>query len=269
MRDTKVSKVAYLHSRRKQVTIMASNNIEYNPEQHDYIVTASRFPLVSPEKLQLRIIAKTYMNQGRCYVGFDINTKTLWRPVKTTEENSCCWGTTIQVLETGMPELKINEVYEFTIIKRNPTDIPYPHHYNDVLVSSQFSEITPSSFPGWNLFDEVVPCSFNTVSSVFCPGIIQEKKYIYEHTLCPSAGIYKCKSTQLQMYIVNNVKRRLKIQDGNVQYDFPVTASYFKYPFGGEDVLVVLGLGRPFAGTFPIMFAPRRCYILVIGIITK
>ena len=59
-------------------------------------------------------------------------------------------------------------------------------------------------------------------------------------------------------------------------YDFPVKAqnqdallkSLNERP-ANTPVLVLFGLGRPFAGTGVKVYNPRRCYILVIGVIMQ
>ena len=59
-------------------------------------------------------------------------------------------------------------------------------------------------------------------------------------------------------------------------FDFPVKAqnqdALLKSLNGrpaNTPVLVLLGLGRPFAGAGVNVYNPRRCYILVIGVIMQ
>ena len=83
-----------------------------------------------------------------------------------------------------------------------------------------------------------------------------------------------CKGSNIRIFEKKNrrgiLKLRVAITDVDGEYDLPYTGvdalpSRFSH---NEEVLVVLGLTRPWAG-FKNEYSPLRCYLLVLRIIRK
>ena len=115
----------------------------------------------------------------------------------------------------------------------------------------------------------LVPSSTTVVTDIFLDKI-KEKRYIEECTNCPSVGILRCKVTDIKI-LEDDSKYRCKIFS---EFNFPVTAQNRALLITDladcapeNSLLVLLGLARPFTGENN--FNPRRCYIMVIGIIRK
>ena len=225
------------------------------------------------QSLQLVIAASTFMRNGfECVIGWSIEDMKLIRPVTNVAGNS--WK-----LET----FTVGCQYEFVIVDSNPSDAIYPHKSEDIIVGAtpdlMFSTdpLTGVPFVPVNtesqMYNMLFGSSVESVYSVFAPGVIYEGKYIIEGTECPSVGILQCNLGDIMMYKNPfNISRCRIFQ----VFDFPVTAqnrdallnSLNERP-ANTPVLVLLGLGRPFAGTGDNVYNPRRCYILVIGVIMQ
>ena len=109
-----------------------------------------------------------------------------------------------------------------------------------------------------------------SVTEIFptCKG----ESYILDGTNCNSFGILQIKIESLSFEI--SKKSRIKFRDGR--------KNYFNLSWTSEDslekyqdllqtnketeVLVILGLGRPWSGD--LKFHVKRCYILAVGILT-
>ena len=225
------------------------------------------------QSLQLVIVASTFMRNGfECVIGWSIEDMKLIRPVTNVAGNS--WK-----LET----FTVGCQYEFVIVDSNPSDAIYPHKSEDIIVGAtpdlMFSTdpLTGVPFVPVNtesqMYNMLFGSSVESVYSVFAPGVIYEGKYIIEGTECPSVGILQCNLGDIMMYKNPFNKSRCRIFQ---VFDFPVTAqnrdallnSLNERP-ANTSVLVLLGLGRPFAGTGDNVYNPRRCYILVIGVIMQ
>ena len=98
-------------------------------------------------------------------------------------------------------------------------------------------------------------------------------KYVLEHTKCPSVGVYKCKRENLRITTKNDSRggRRCEItQDARVVYNYKITAVDDKLPDVdfSEDVLVILGLTRPYQGPSH-QYTKLRCFVIVVGFVTR
>ena len=100
------------------------------------------------------------------------------------------------------------------------------------------------------------------------------ESYILDGTNCNSYGILCIKMESLSFEI--SQKSRIKFRDGRKNYfnlswtsqdslekykDLPQTEK-------NTEVLVILGLGRPWSGG-DLKFNVKRCYILAVGILTQ
>lgn len=189
------------------------------------------------------------------------------RPILRTETSQCCWVPTD-------PPFQVGEVHLFQISCRHPPEIPHPHRADDVLLEYRQILSGNPNMPDL-LYDHLVSHSHQSVMDVFGDTNIVQKEYIVEvieGTDCPSVGICRCKGKNLQFYANEYGKKRCKInQQEALSFDFPITCcslqTYGILPPADDNVLVILGLGRPFDGNGK--FDPKRCYILIIGIISE
>ena len=111
-----------------------------------------------------------------------------------------------------------------------------------------------------------------SVSEIFpaCKG----ESYILDGTNCNSYGILSIKMESLSFEI--SQKSRIKFRDGRKNYfnlSWTSEDSLEKYQDLLEtkketEVLVILGLGRPWSGG-DLKFNVKRCYILAVGILTQ
>ena len=160
--------------------------------------------------------------------------------------------------------------YRFVIGDSTPKSA-FPHKHEDIVVDR-----CPS--PGHvqlqepKLYEMLLPSSTTVVTDIFPPDKIKENRYIEECTNCPSVGILRCKVPDIKIS-KNDSNYRCEIFS---EFNFPVTAQNRESLITDladcapeNSLLVLLGLARPFAGTEQCNFNPRRCYIMVIGIIRK
>lgn len=212
------------------------------------------------DQLNLLIIVKTKMNNGYCFIGWDMISGGLVRPILRTATNQCCWQETDPVLDVG-------QQHRFQVYSRNLKEIPFPHKSNDVLV--HYLESIPAE--EITMFDLLGAESCNRVEDVFNGADIKERRYVIEGDMCPSAGIYRCSGKNLSVFDFKfrdgNMKKRCQIIEGEITFLFPITALQPYFPTN-EDVLVIIGLARPFPG-YNGEYNPKRCTIIVLGIIPK
>lgn len=215
----------------------------------------------APEQLNLLMIVKTKMLNGYCFIGVEMEHGDLVRPILRTGTDMCRWAPTD-------PELKVGQEYQFKLLSRYVEEIPYPHRKNDVHV--QYLKHLPP--PNLTLFDILVGHSHRSIEEVFRGGNIIEKKYINVDTNCPSVGIYKCSGECVSLnrsYEAGKPKTRCNIKEGEVTFSFSYTSLADPCDLiNDEEVLLILGLTRPFKGSNGD-FSPMRCYILVLGIIPQ
>ena len=215
---------------------------------------------LSIPSLSLLIVAKAKMNNGLCYIGFDASSNTLERPLYSAVEHRQCWprdndffvGETITVICSFLGQSSL------------------PHSNEDILVNSVVTRSYPDFvFSPSAIFETLFKLSSPTVGAIFGNENILEYSYVREGTACRSVGIYCCngESITLREYLYDgNLKRRCIIEESPMEYDFPITAEdSYQQPKNDDSVLLLLGLARP----WPKRETIKRCYILVIGMITK
>lgn len=236
------------------------------------------FVNLESQRLKLVVVASTFMsNSFECVIGWSIKDKKLIRPVTNLEGNSWRLGT-----------FTVGCKYQFVIVNSNPGNAIYPHKSEDIIVEKVIDGLVlgatnvPVQFTESRMYNMLFGSSVESVSSVFDPGVICERKYIIKGTECPSVGILRCKVGEIEIYEKTNAanpsstSKRCRIFQGAETFDFPVKAQNgdalmtFNSPpaaeYASNTILVLLGLGRPFAGDGKV-FDPPRCYILLIGVI--
>ena len=222
--------------------------------------------------LQLVVVASTFMqNNHECVTAWSAEEQHLIRPITNFETNSWIFGT-----------FKVGQVYWFVILNSNPSNAVWPHKSEDTIVqinpvpvSTVSTPPAPVRYSESEMYDMLFGSSVESVFRVFAPGVIYQGKYTTEGTECPSVGTLKCSLGDIMMLEnpFNMSATRCRIFQ---MFDFPVTAqnqdallkNLNERP-ANTPVLVFLGLGRPFAGTGVNVYNPRRCYILVIGVIMQ
>ena len=221
-----------------------------------------------PDDLYLRliIVAKARMSDGFCYIGWDINRHKLVRPV--LRKNSCRW------LPAKDKDLNIGEKHLFKVRSLELEGISHPHRVNDIFVSYRKVAKAVDSSDLADLYDILIEQSHHTVTEVFNNPKQFNGEYVLEHSKCPSVGVYKCKREKLRITTENDRKgeRRCEItQDAPVQvYNYKITAVDDELPDvdPSEDVLVILGLTRPYKGSSH-QFTKLRCFVIIVGFVTK
>ena len=234
---------------------------DYDDDDDHYLPSVGEYDLTE-DRLNLVITVKTRMNNGYCFIGWDMTKGELVRPILRTATNQCCWRKTDPVLDVG-------QQYRFQVYSHHLEEIPFPHKNNDVLVD-YLESIAAEEI---NIFYLLFAKSCKRVEDVFNGADIKDGKYIIEGEKCPSVGIYGCSGKNLTWFQIKSrggsVKNRCKVVEGNVAFVFPFTALQPYSPTNDEDVLVILGLARPFTGYNGEEYNPARCAILVLGIIPR
>ena len=220
--------------------------------------------------LSLMIVAKARMSDGFCYIGWDMDRHKLVRPV--LRKNSCRW------LPAKDNDLNVGEKHLFKVRSPELEGISHPHRANDVFVSyietcDQRAKALDSS-DVVDLYNILLEQSHQTVKEVFNNPKQFNGEYVLEHTKCPSVGVYKCKREKLRITTANDSRgeRRCEItQDAPDQvYNYKITAVDDELPDvdTSEDVLVILGLTRPYKGSSH-QFTKLRCFVIIVGFVTK
>ena len=121
-----------------------------------------------------------------------------------------------------------------------------------------------------------MPFAKYSVTDIFpsCNG----ERYVLDGTNCNSFGILNIKIESLEFEVAGGGgprrRPRLKLKDGRKNYfnlswtsEESLEEKYqeLAQKKSGTDILVILGLGRPWNGEFN--FQIKRCYILAIGIV--
>ncbi|CAC5414039.1 unnamed protein product [Mytilus coruscus] len=217
-------------------------------------VTSISIPSTQPKSEKvLRIIAKTKISKGYCYLGFDEENERLFRPIVNTE---AIWPSS--------SNFYLKKSYRFQV-SLNPDEIyidcltPYPHRNDDMIVAPVVSQEKTSPFNVKVLLSVAKP----DINEVFLG--IKENRFLYENTDSPSAGILKCSSQNVSLhYNANTYRTRCMIHLPSGDYDLPLTGiNTDEIPSVDREILVVLGLGRPFNPKG--FYNHSRCYILVLG----
>ena len=226
------------------------------------------YNLLPGNHMKLMIIAKARMTDGFCYIGWDEDRHKLIRPV--LRQNSCRWLARDK-------DLKIGENHLFEVRSPELQGISHPHRANDVFVSyrepcDQSTKAVHDSSDVVDLYDILIKLSRQTVKEVFDNPKQFKGEYVLEHTKCPSVGVYKCKREKFRITTDNNRReRRCEItEDPLVVYNYKITAVDEELPDvdPSEDVLVILGLTRPYRGSSH-QFTKFRCYVIVVGFVTR
>ena len=219
--------------------------------------------------LRLMIVAKARMSDEFCYIGWDMDRHKLVRPV--LRKNPCRWLAKDQ-------DLNIGEKHLFTVRSPVLEGISHPHRADDIFVSyrkvcDQAAKAVDSS-DLVDLYDILIEQSHQTVREVFNNPEQFNGKYVLEHSKCPSVGVYKCKREKLRITTGNGSKgeRRCEITQGapDQVYNYRITAVDDELPDvdPSEDVLVILGLTRPYKGSSH-QFTKLRCFVIIVGFVTR
>ncbi|CAC5379498.1 unnamed protein product [Mytilus coruscus] len=268
-------------------------DIEYNlPIPNDEVV------------LELRIIAKTIMKRGFCYLALDQTNGRILRPILKRSKGKWCWPTQSFELELGY-------VYKFQVIthpdnarRSKPipqcnedmieTEMPlsqtFPQsplnsssfvlsdsdlqyifgyftpfpHCNEDMIVTEFVELQQIS--SQPPLQSLLSSAKLDVEDIFGSNVIKEHCYVDENTHCSSAGILRC--TAYLEYNESKTKYCCKVECKSGTYNMPVKVIGIEdidtKPILYPDALIVLGLGRPFVGKQK--YCPARCYLLVVGI---
>lgn len=211
------------------------------------------------DRVELIIVASTFMDGDfECVMAWEKEDKKLLRPV-TEKQNSWRLGT-----------FTLGRTYEF-VIGDSTSKSAWPHKHEDIVVDKSPSPRHVQLHEP-EMYKRLVPSAWTFVTDIFPPDKIKENRYIEECTKCPSVGILRCKVTDIKI-LEDDSKYRCKIFS---EFNFPVTAQNRASLITDladcapeNSLLVLLGLARPFAGTGENNFNPRRCYIMVIGIIRE
>jgi len=224
--------------------------------------------LLPGNHLKLMIIAKARMSDGFfCYIGWDEDTEDrhkLVRPV--LRQNSCRWRLAKD------KDLNVGEKHLFEVRSPELQGISHPHRANDVFVSyREPCDQSTKASDVVDLYDILIKQGHQTVKEVFY-NTLREGKYVLEHTKCPSVGVYKCKREKLRITTDNNRDERTCeiTEDPLVVYKYKITAvdDELSVVDPSEDVLVILGLTRPYRGSSH-QFTKLRCYVIVVGFVTR
>lgn len=234
--------------------------------------------------LALRIIAKTDMGGGFCYLALDeTNDQRILRPICKRSQGQYCWP-------KQSFEFKLDHLYNFQVIAHPKPDTVKCWkpilRFNEDMIGTEMqtilqSPLNSSSYlvPGALLQDmygyftpyphcnedlivtetdfvelpEVSPqpplqsllsLAKSDVEDIFGSNVIKEHKYIDEQTDCSSAGILKCKALYLEH---NGEKYYCKVRCASGIYNMPVK---------------VIGIGG--IDTQPIIY--RSDALIVIGL---
>lgn len=212
----------------------------------------------------VRIICKTEMNGGFCYMAIDEKELRLLRPIRDASNWPPSWCLSIPV--GSLIECQVLHHPDET----ENAQTSFPHKNEDMIVTPCITVIPEAVIKIPRIPKKM--CKQH-VFQIFPEKFIRDNRYVVENVNSPSAGILKVEQKNVQVYTNVwgkcrvNIRYRRKRTD--YMFDFPITAVQIDQPQEKGYCLVILGLSRPFAGNFQgfVPFCPRRCYILVIGII--
>lgn len=225
-----------------------------NEYPEDFELNAQIGIVVVPSSIILKIIAKTKMSKGFCYLGLQESTGRIFRPIFNTSNEQCCWPTN--------KELMFGMLYTFNVIVYpNPIKYftPFPHRNEDMIVSG----FCLCGFPVPNpVYPPFLHLAKYDVKDIFKD--IKEKRYVFENTQCSSVGILR------SLALIPSKKFRkkyyCKIRCNSGVYNLPIKAlQYDNIGTSYTDAVIVLGLGRPYKGKKD-EHDPARCSLLAVGI---
>lgn len=187
----------------------------------------------------LIVVARTQMNNGYCYICYNIERNCLVRPIYNIRQSF--W-------------IPVYHFYLGTVLCMKPhpfwSDPTPPHGNNDMLVEP-FLGI---NFCGFELPFRVFWILWYLSASKFADifGHHIGSKFVPEGTNCHSVGVLRVQSKELSLYRTQEGKRRLLCWDEDrTRLDLPLTAvvdPFIHDCLPDEYVLVLIGLGRPYAG---------------------
>lgn len=99
---------------------------------------------------------------------------------------------------------------------------------------------------------------------------VVNNKFVYESAWCSTVGILRLAAERI-CYGNHGGKPRLCFRDHDDRmFDVAITAKNdlpkIPYDIPNLDILIVIGLARPWAGD-KFIFNPRRCYLLVLNVL--
>ncbi|XP_053393600.1 uncharacterized protein LOC123565083 [Mercenaria mercenaria] len=191
------------------------------------------------EEVQLRIICKAKMGEAAsCYLGYNEETRRLYRPIRGGNEGNFSWP-------TALNEFRVGEIYSFRVLARNNSSVEcstgFPHQNEDIVVEEE--QITAHGLQrSWtpSILEGIASSS---IFDIFPEEFIKEMKYIDADTDCPSAGVLRVHENDINVYKPFE-KFRVSIKNCGISFDFPLTATSFKhlmYREGSEQRLFCLG----------------------------
>jgi hypothetical protein len=197
--------------------------------------------------LNLLIIAKTLFGEKHCYIGLDMFSERLLRPIPDTSHNECFWY-------SKKYEFHVGEQHLFEVICYAPEEVELPHQSNDILVS-YIKQISASDEDIYKILypqgEDNMEDVFAAVEYIVNPHGVQivmidvmvEEKYVMVNENCPSCGILRCKGRDLSLQermINKKMKKSCKITNNEIEFDLPMTAVNHDSPLPNDDVLVIL-----------------------------
>ena len=214
--------------------------------------------------IKLRIVVKSESSGGYCYIGYCLEGDCLLRPINNTSHTT--WSSNVSI--------EVGKTYTFKAHPNQADDTNLPHCNEDILVMNSAEE-TESEGPA-NMFDLLDPFSKVSLNKIFAKENIMDGKYIEDGKDCVSLGILKTKKIYLSTYIHTSEDRpaqtRLVIKDqDDLDHDMAYTGldgpvSLLASCKDFDDVLVIIGLGRPWQPKHDPT-QKKMCYILGLGII--
>jgi hypothetical protein len=186
------------------------------------------------------------MKSGHCYICYSQEFNCLVRPIYNVRQSF--WDPSFKFPLGSSAIFSANTFW---------ADCQPPHCYDDVLVET--TDIRMTGFePPIKMFYLLGNLAKTSVSNIF-GSQISSWKFVIEGTQCPSVGILKLLRSAVNLYISEEGKKRLRFVDSNLTLlDLPLTATDDPFfddcgPF--EEILVLIGLGRPFSGLYLIFIS--------------
>lgn len=216
--------------------------------------------------ITIKIIAKSEVGNGFQYLGIDEkDTKRIYRLIYQAKEDGSQWGWIGN-------DMKVSRSYRYRVKHLAGFSpglmTPLPHGVDDLYVDkASFLDVTIPEMFQYHFYDIINRYSRGSVEEIFGFNHVYERKYVPEGTYCSSVGVLHTQGFQLQFYLDEYQKKRVKFSHGDGRYyDWPVTSTAQPGPVvASKPALLILSLDRPFGGSPAVRFEPRRCYILVVG----
>jgi len=202
--------------------------------------------------IQLCIIAKTRFNAGFCYLGFSREDQCLIRPIYNTDVGHCCWSKN--------QELDLGRWYRFHAYSKQKDLTALPHSNDDLVVTNKYNEGSPVE----DLYSLLEPFSKGSTREIF--GTYY--KFVNEGTDCPSLGVIKTQRKTLSTFMDNKNNMRIRFGNQDFRYTDLEAADLSAIP-ADDDVLLLVGLGRPWHWEGDSFKGTKRCYILGLGVISQ